>query len=137
MKDFNQEHPERALAVLYHVGESFNDKSLESGVRWVHEAAEMGVHRLGHAIALGVSPDLYGVHTRQESVAERVDQLHYDLRHRDGLGEMGVQVDVEAVSEELERLKSMPQEDVIEVEYDDGSWIEVRNRQRYAARLHQ
>ena len=133
VKEFNREHPERALAVLYHVGESFSDKSLESAVRWVHEAAEMGVHRLGHAIALGVSPDLYGVHTRQESVAERVDQLHYDLRNRDGLGEMGVQVDVGAVSEELERLKSMPQEDIIEVEYDDRRLAEVRNRQRYAA----
>ncbi len=133
VKDFNQTHPERALAILYHVGESFNDKSLESAVRWVHEAAEMGVHRLGHAIALGVNPDMYGVHTRQESVAERIDQLHYDLRHRDGLGEMGVQVDVEAASEELERLKNMPQEEGIKVEYDDGKLEEVRRRQRYAA----
>ena len=42
VKDFNRMHPERALAILYHVGESFSDKSLESAVRWVHEAAELG-----------------------------------------------------------------------------------------------
>ena len=57
VKDFNRRRPERALAILYHVGESLNDKSLESAVRWVHEAAELGAHRLGHAISLGVDPD--------------------------------------------------------------------------------
>ena len=87
MKDFNHRHPERALAILYHVGESFDDKSLESAVRWVHEAAEFGAHRLGHAISLGVDPRLYGNHIRNESVAERIDQLNYDLNHRDGLAE--------------------------------------------------
>ena len=33
VKNFNQRHPERALAILYHAGESFADKSLESAVR--------------------------------------------------------------------------------------------------------
>ena len=133
VKDFNQKHPERALALLYHVGESFDDKSLESAVRWVHEAAEMGVHRLGHAIALGVNPDMYGVHTRHESVAERIDQLNYDLRYRDGLTLMGVPVDVEAVSTELGQLGSMSPENLVKIDYDDGRLEEVRRRQRYAA----
>ena len=133
VKDFNQQHPERALAVLYHVGESFNDKSLESAVRWVHEAAEMGVHRLGHAIALGVNPAMYRVHTRHEPVAERVDQLKYDLRHRDGLIGLGVQVDVQDISEELERLEKLPRETLVKIEYDDGRLEGVRRRQRYAA----
>ncbi len=133
VKDFNQKHPERALALLYHVGESFEDKSLESAVRWVHEAAEMGVHRLGHAIALGVNPDMYGVHTRHESVAERIDQLNYDLRHRDGLTATGVQVDSLPISKELERLGRMHPETLIKIEYDDGRLEEVRRRQRYAA----
>ncbi|MBI3395694.1 MAG: hypothetical protein HY042_07665, partial [Spirochaetia bacterium] len=44
------------LDILYHVGESFQDKSVESAVRWVVESADMGAHRLGHAIALGVPP---------------------------------------------------------------------------------
>ena len=72
-------------AILYHVGESFRDKSLESAVRWVQEAAELGAHRLGHAIALGVDPRRYGEHTRTESGAERLDQIAYDLAHADGL----------------------------------------------------
>jgi len=51
--DFNRRNPERALAILYHVGESYLDKSLESAVRWVHEAAQLGAHRLGHADRTG------------------------------------------------------------------------------------
>jgi adenosine deaminase len=58
--------PDHALAGLYHVGESFTDKTIESAIRWVHEAAEAGAHRLGHAIALGVEPHSYGPHTRHE-----------------------------------------------------------------------
>lgn len=34
--EFNRRHPERALTILYHVGESYQDKSLESAIRWVH-----------------------------------------------------------------------------------------------------
>ena len=133
VKDFNQQHPEQALAILYHVGESFNDKSLESAVRWVHEAAEMGVHRLGHAIVLGVSPDRYGVHTRHESVAERIDQLNYDVRHREGLTSFGVPVDSLAISRELEQLGSMSPEGLVTIEYDELRLEEVRHRQRYVA----
>ena len=132
VKDFNRRHPERALAVLYHVGESFNDKSLESAVRWVHEAAEFGAHRLGHAIALGVDPEQYGRHTRTESVAERVDQLRYDLRHREGLAEFGVHVDVATATEELERISALPMGDRITMEYDDEKLDELRQRQEFA-----
>ena len=104
VRDFNRKHPERALAILYHVGESFDDKSLESAIRWVHEAAELGEHRLGHAIALGVNPDKYGVHRRHETVSERIDQLKYDFRHTDGLGRSGVHVDARRVTQELNHL---------------------------------
>ena len=41
VQTFNDEHPERALAILYHVGESFADKSLESAVRSGRAAAEV------------------------------------------------------------------------------------------------
>lgn len=134
VKDFNHQHPDRALAILYHVGESFNDKSLESAVRWVHEAAEFGAHRLGHAISLGVDPRLYGNHTRNESVAERIDQLNYDLNHRDGLAEFGVQVDAATVAKELERLKSFPADSLLTIEYDDAKLDEITQRQQYAIR---
>ena len=133
VKEFNRAHPERALAILYHVGESFSDKSLESAVRWVHEAAEMGVHRLGHAIALGVSPDRYGVHSRRESVAERMDQFRYDLRNREGLSKLGVPVDDQAIAQEMDRLRSLPRQALLTVHYDEQRLKEMRLRQRYAA----
>ena len=132
VKEFNRRHPDRALAVLYHVGESFNDKSLESAIRWVHEAAEMGAHRLGHAIALGVDPDKYGIHSRDERVAERIDQLTYDLRHIKGLGKCGVEVDVQAVTQELRQLSILPKEDRLLIEYDGRRLHGLRSRQRYA-----
>ena len=132
VKDFNERHPERALAILYHVGESFNDKSLESAVRWVHETAELGAHRLGHAIALGVNPDQYGNHSRPESVEERIDQLGYDLRHQDGLAKHGVHVNAAGIAEELERIGVLPANHRLTIEYDDRKLDELRQRQRYA-----
>ncbi len=134
VRDFNVQHPEGALAILYHVGESFTDKSLESAVRWVHQVAELGAHRLGHAIALGISPDLYGKHVRYESVAERIDQLRYDLRHLDGLARFGVPLDSDGLRLELQRLQGLPLGDLVSIEYDEPRLKELRLRQRYAAR---
>jgi adenosine deaminase len=133
VKDFNLRHPELALAILYHVGESFADKSLESAVRWVHQVAGLGAHRLGHAIALGINPDLYGKHIRHESVAERIDQLRYDLRHLDGLSGFGVSLDSDGLRLELKRLQSLPLGDLVSIEYDEPRLKELRLRQRYAA----
>ena len=133
VREFNQQHPERALALLYHVGESFADKSLEGAVRWVHEAAELGAHRLGHAIALGISPELYGKHVRQEAVAERIDQLRYDLHHLDGLAECGVPMDADGLRRELQHLRTLPMDDLAFIEYDELKLAELRLRQLYAA----
>ncbi|QWF83756.1 hypothetical protein [Amycolatopsis sp. CA-230715] len=129
VREFNAEHPDRALAILYHVGESFRDKSLESAVRWVQEAAELGAHRLGHAIALGVDPAFFGTHSRSESVDERRDQIAYDLRHAAGLRAAGVPVEVASLHEELARL---PREGTVVVGYDHARLDEVRRRQGYA-----
>ena len=95
--EFNDHNPQRALVVLCHVGESFTDKSLESAVRWVHEASDLGAHRLGHAIALGIDPGSLETSTRPESVADRRDQLRYDLRHAAGLRKYGVSVTQAAI----------------------------------------
>lgn len=130
--DHNTRHPERALAILYHVGESFEDKSLESAVRWVHEAAEMGAHRLGHAIALGVDPDAYGAHVRTESVDERRDQIAYDLRYADELADFGVHVDRSALQRELALLAD--HEGPLQIVYDHRRLHEIRARQRFAMR---
>ncbi|MFC3999379.1 hypothetical protein ACFOVU_25940 [Nocardiopsis sediminis] len=132
VRDFNAAHPNRALAILYHVGESFTDKSLESTVRWVQEAAESGAHRLGHAIALGVDPGMYGAHTRTEPVAERRDQIAYDLRHADGLRAEGVRVDPPSLRDELSRLAALPDTATVTADYDAARLDDVRRRQDYA-----
>lgn len=130
--DFNAAHPDRALAILYHVGESFRDKSVESAVRWVDEAAELGAHRLGHAIALGADPALLGAHVRQESVAERRDQIAYDLRHMDGLRAVGVDISESALRAELDGLVSLSDNMMVDIEYDEARLAEVRRRQDFA-----
>jgi adenosine deaminase len=50
----NIANPAHSLAILYHVGESFDDMSVFSAMRWIHLSAEMGAHRLGHATAAGI-----------------------------------------------------------------------------------
>jgi adenosine deaminase len=129
VRGFNAEHPGRALAILYHVGESFRDKSLESAVRWVQEIAELGANRLGHAIALGIDPAVFGPHTRTEPVDERRDQIAYDLAHADGLRKAGVSVDPAALRDELARLARTG---TVAVSYDDARLEQVRRRQVYA-----
>lgn len=136
--DHNARHPQRALAILYHVGESYEDKSLESAVRWVHEAAEMGAHRLGHAIALGVDPEAYAegedgvVHSRRETVSERRDQVLYDLRHAFELERHGVAIDRTALARELDALARRQGNEELTIEYDRARLHEVRARQRFA-----
>ena len=130
--EFNDRNPARALAILYHVGESFTDKSLESAVRWVHEAAELGAHRLGHAIALGVEPDVYGAHERSESVDERLDQIGYDLAHAEGLRARGVTVDENALRRERDALRLRKADESVTHQYDGARLAEVRARQDYA-----
>lgn len=130
VQDFNAAHPDRALAILYHVGESFRDKSLESAVRWVHEAAELGANRLGHAIALGIDPAVFGPHARTESVPERRDQIAYDLAHERGLRAAGVPVDPAALRAELAGLPR--KRGSVTIDYDEARLAEVRRRQDYA-----
>ena len=70
----NERHPERALDVAYHVGESYFDKSLESAVRWCHQAAELGALRLGHCTALGLDPEVAVARRSQAHECERVSE---------------------------------------------------------------
>ena len=98
----------------------------------MQEVAELGAHRLGHAIALGVDPAMFGPHTRTESVAERRDQIAYDLAHHDGLLAAGVPVDREALVAERTRLAAENADFRVTIEYDVARLGEVRRRQDFA-----
>ena len=131
----NQARPERALGVLYHVGEVYFDKSLESAVRWCHEAAELGAKRLGHATALGLDPAVAiqrrpRAHQR-EPAQERRDQIAYDLRHHDALRLYGVAVDRALLRGEDEQLAALPPEAAVEGAYDETRLDQVRRRQTF------
>lgn len=130
--EFNDRHPDRALAVLYHVGESFTDKSLESAVRWVQEAAELGAHRLGHAIALGVDPAVHGMNDRTELASERRAQIAYDLRHAAELGRAGVAVDASALAAEDAALAAGSPQATVTHHYDEARLDALRRRQEVA-----
>jgi hypothetical protein len=95
---------EQALAVLYHVGESFSGMSIMSAARWIFEAHRLGAHRLGHAIALGLNPENLAGLTVQEPTSERRDHLHWLQEHADLLGDHGHQIDASGIKKELASL---------------------------------
>jgi hypothetical protein len=132
VRQFNAEHPTRALAILYHVGESFGDKSLESAIRWGTGSRRAGRPSLGHAIALGVDPDVFGVHSRVESAAERRDQLVYDLDHLAGLRDAGVNVDPASIQDKLSQLAGLAGDAPITISYDQVRLDDLRRLQDYA-----
>lgn len=132
VREFNQAHPSRALAILYHVGEVFDDKSLESAIRWVDEAAGLGARRLGHALALVVEPAALGPHERTETAAERRAQIGYDLRHARQMRRMGIAVDEAALRAELAVLDRVPAGHLVHHRYDEQRLAQVRLRQDFA-----
>ena len=132
----NAAHPEEALDAVYHVGESYFDKSIESAVRWCHEVAEMGAKRIGHGIALGLDPAVAVARRAQahevEPVSERLDQISYDLQRVDELSQFGVIVDEAALSAERKKLHQLSPDELVERPYDDARLEQVRRRQRFA-----
>lgn len=122
----NQRYPERALAVLYHVGESFQDKSVESAARWVVESAESGAHRLGHCVALGAPAEFFRDSTRYEIAAERRDQLQFELDHSAELGAFGYAVDADACARELRDLRDADDRAPVAAHYDAGRLERLR-----------
>ena len=131
---FNTTHPDRALEVVYHVGEVFFDKSLESAVRWAHEAAELGARRLGHALALGMDPEVSVSRLPQahesEPVGERQDQIRYDLANRSMLEEYGVEVHEKQLQAELQDLSRCAPSMAVSRPYSAERLEDVRRRQQ-------
>ncbi|MEM7129438.1 MAG: adenosine deaminase [Chloroflexota bacterium] len=131
----NQDKPERALDIVYHVGESYFDKSLESASRWCHEIAEMGAKRIAHAIALGLDPAVAIArrpHAHElELVSERLDQIEYDLHHQDRLAAYGIEIDIASLTDEKGALLKMAPEDKVDRPYDENRLEQVRRRQTF------
>ena len=139
VRERNGLHPERALEIVYHVGESYFDKTIESAIRWCHEAALLGARRLGHVIALGLDPAIAAGRRPQahhsELVSERLDQIDYDLSHAEGLRAAGVDVDADALGLKKRALQQQRHDERV----DSGSYSaarceEVRQRQDYVLR---
>jgi hypothetical protein len=129
----NHRRPGQALEVAYHVGEVYFDKSLESAVRWCHQAALLGARRLGHAIALGLDPEVAigrrpGAH-EAEPVSERLAQIAYDLEHRRELEAVGVAVDKYALKREQTALARRRVDEPVCRPYTPQRLEEVRRRQ--------
>ena len=130
----NQKTPVQALQVTYHVGEVYFDKSLESAIRWCHEAALMGARRLGHAIALGLDPQISINRQPQahesEPVSERLDQITYDLTHQSTLQTYGIPVDRIDLLREQEELKNTAHKTITRP-YTPERLEEIRRRQQF------
>ena len=109
----------QALALLYHVGESFTDKTLMSAARWVWQAHQMGAHRLGHALALGLDPEVYRGRQATESVRERRDHLQWLQHSKPWLKERGYEVDSARLAFELNKTAGAGLDDTWTCSYDD------------------
>ncbi|MBI2502662.1 MAG: hypothetical protein HYW07_05445 [Candidatus Latescibacteria bacterium] len=131
----NQRRPEQALEVAYHVGEVFFDKSLESAVRWCHQAARWGARRLGHAIALGLDPEVAvarrpGAH-EAEPAGERLAQITYDLEQARELEAFGVEVEGGRLRQEAEELRGGSAGESVCRPYTPQRLEQVRRRQDF------
>ena len=136
LRNDNDTDPQQHLDVVYHVGEMYFDKSLESAVRWCHEAGQLGARRIGPAIALGLDPEVSlarrpGGH-ETEMISERLDQIDYDLRHAQGLTSCGVAVDETELEREREQLQSKDKRAAIRRPYSPDRIAQVRHRQDFA-----
>lgn len=105
------------LEILYHVGEMWEDIALHSAARWCIEAAELGVRRLGHALALGMAPESLKGQAIKENLNEAIDHLTWLDANKNLLSEHGY------TAEERKWLKSRLEinkyEGFIHWHYDD------------------
>lgn len=87
IKRDNLKYPEKTLSILYHVGESFQTIPLEESIRRIKSAHDLGVHRLGHALSLGIDTSYlqtYDKTRKQELHRLQEDTMDY-LREREAV----------------------------------------------------
>nr|WP_246835818.1 adenosine deaminase [Leptospira meyeri] len=114
----NQAEPNTALSILYHVGESFRDKTPFSAVRWVLESALNGAHRLGHALALGINSDYFLGDERIELVSEAKDQIECELESYDEISSFGSFYPKEELELKRKELKTKPDSELLKIQFD-------------------
>ena len=130
--DDNAQHSHK-LAILLHVGEAFSTLSLSSAVRRILQAHTLGVHRIGHGIALGLDAEnLHGTEV-QETRQERLAHLHW-LLHEEGreLQDVGYRLDTHALKREQAQLKAGKA--VPTCRYESETIAEVKSLQTAARR---
>ena len=113
---------QQPLDLLYHVGESFEDKGIISAIRWIWEAHELGATRLGHAIALGVNPENYHGKKVSEPISERLDTINWLMANQEILKENGYTPDVVNLRKEEQTINDSGSSS-IDITYDD-SYVE-------------
>lgn len=119
-KKFHQDNLDfKPLDLLYHVGESFADKGIDSAIRWIWEAQESGASRLGHAIALGVHPENYKNQVVLEPASERLDTITWLLELEGELADNGFCIDQDELKREAQAISDQPTERV-RIVYDDA-----------------
>lgn len=128
----NRSDPTRALAILYHVGESYDDKSLESAIRWIEQSASGGAHRLGHSVALGEDLNALEGTSSVESSSERILQIDYELKHQDELEDSGYEVDPGSHLREKEMLQKRPSDWRLEAQYDEKRILQLHRFRNFA-----
>lgn len=114
----NRKIPERALAILYHVGETCGEKTPESTIRWIVEAAGYGVHRLGHALVLGMNPSLFSGVVKTEKRSERLAQIDFELEHQADLSLYDYEINANELYKEKKELENISPE-IIQIYYDE------------------
>ena len=112
----NYKNSKNALSILYHVGESFIDKTHLSACRWIYESAVNGAHRLGHCIALGENLNKYYGKTREETREEFIDTNEFIINHFEDIKAHGKISDINYFKENLEKIRYGT--DTIVVMYD-------------------
>jgi len=131
----NYEYPATALSILYHVGESFADKTPKSAVRWVGESAIWGAHRLGHCISLGINPENFADKVIQEKVSERIDQIEFEIKSYEKLKSFGATTEYSKLLKEVELLKQKNPEDKISFSINKQYIDEIYTLQEFTMHL--
>jgi adenosine deaminase len=114
----NESDQDNSLAILYHVAESFQDKTHLSACRWIAESSDFGAHRLGHCIALGENMGKFVGAERLELKDEFVDTNEYILNNYDEISQYGKFSDYEYFQSNLSKAKSSG--DNITISYDEA-----------------